>query len=453
MLNNDPDWDPALFAGTTRLYYGRWMYKYESAARQGAAGAIIIHTTPSAGYPWQVVQSSWGGEQFELPAGGEPRVADQGVDHRGRGPRKLVGRGGRTSTSCVERRSAATSSPCRSASRPRSRCATCSRARSRPTCSGVLRGQRPEARRRARDLQRASRSPRRRRAGRDASRRHDLQRRARQRGGVATVLGDRAGVSRRCRSRRGARCCSCCSSRRRSRACSARSTSPSIRRCRRGRSPPTSTTTAATSGARRATSPSSALGKSLARRGRQRAVAAYQHRVSEGRPVPGSRLFYRSDQFNFAQDRRAGALPQRRHRLRRPSRRAGASSSVEAYTSSAITSRATSSRRMELRRHGAGRTVRLLRGLIVANDPRCRAGTPERVRGEAARGVGRACVPAVRRRCRAALILRRRIRFSAVLFAALLTATIRREVHVARSGPVMFVRGLSSCCSSWCSRP
>jgi len=74
MLNNDPDWDPKLFEGTTRLYYGRWTYKYESAARQGAAGAIIIHTTPSAGYPWQVVQTSWSGEQFELPAAGEPRI-------------------------------------------------------------------------------------------------------------------------------------------------------------------------------------------------------------------------------------------------------------------------------------------------------------------------------------------------------------------------------------------
>jgi len=74
MLNNDPDWDPKLFEGTTRLYYGRWTYKYESAARQGAAAAIIIHTTPSAGYPWQVVQTSWSGEQFQLPAAGEPRI-------------------------------------------------------------------------------------------------------------------------------------------------------------------------------------------------------------------------------------------------------------------------------------------------------------------------------------------------------------------------------------------
>lgn len=78
MLNNDPDWDDALFAGNRRLYYGRWTYKYESAARQGAAGAIIIHTVPSAGYGWNVVQSSWGGEQFELPATEEPRVDVKG---------------------------------------------------------------------------------------------------------------------------------------------------------------------------------------------------------------------------------------------------------------------------------------------------------------------------------------------------------------------------------------
>ena len=78
MLNNDPEWDPDLFEGERRLYYGRWTYKYESAARQGAAGAIIIHTVPSAGYPWQVVQASWTGEQFELPAAGEPRLQVKG---------------------------------------------------------------------------------------------------------------------------------------------------------------------------------------------------------------------------------------------------------------------------------------------------------------------------------------------------------------------------------------
>lgn len=74
MLNNDPHWDDALFEGERRLYYGRWTYKYESAARQGAAGAIIIHTTDSAGYNFGVVQHSWTGPQFELPAADEPRV-------------------------------------------------------------------------------------------------------------------------------------------------------------------------------------------------------------------------------------------------------------------------------------------------------------------------------------------------------------------------------------------
>src|SRR5437868_2940101 len=74
VMNNDPERDPQLFAGKTRLYYGRWDYKYAEAARHGAAGVIIIHTEPSAGYPWQVVQSSWTGEDFELPATDEPRV-------------------------------------------------------------------------------------------------------------------------------------------------------------------------------------------------------------------------------------------------------------------------------------------------------------------------------------------------------------------------------------------
>ncbi len=74
MLNNDPSDDPSSFAGDKRLYYGRWTYKYQVAAEKGAAGAIVIHTNESAGYPWGVVQTGWTGEQFELPAGDEPRV-------------------------------------------------------------------------------------------------------------------------------------------------------------------------------------------------------------------------------------------------------------------------------------------------------------------------------------------------------------------------------------------
>ena len=74
MMNNDPEDDPKLFAGKTRLWYGRWDYKYLMAARKNAVGAILIHTTHSAGYPWQVVQTSWAGESFELPDDGSPRV-------------------------------------------------------------------------------------------------------------------------------------------------------------------------------------------------------------------------------------------------------------------------------------------------------------------------------------------------------------------------------------------
>jgi Zn-dependent M28 family amino/carboxypeptidase len=78
MMNNDPEDDPALFAGRTRLWYGRWDYKYDQAARHGAAGAIIIHTVPSAGYKWQVLQTSWTGEQFSLPSEGGPELTVKG---------------------------------------------------------------------------------------------------------------------------------------------------------------------------------------------------------------------------------------------------------------------------------------------------------------------------------------------------------------------------------------
>ncbi len=80
-LNSDPEGTPSepdLFAGRTRLRYGRWDYKYAMAAKKGAAAAILVHTTPSAGYPWQVVTSSWSGELFELPDDGSPRVQVKG---------------------------------------------------------------------------------------------------------------------------------------------------------------------------------------------------------------------------------------------------------------------------------------------------------------------------------------------------------------------------------------
>jgi Zn-dependent M28 family amino/carboxypeptidase len=78
IMVNDPPApadEPALFDGNALTYYGRWTYKFEEAARQGAAGALLIHTDESATYPWQVVQSSWSGTQYSLPPQpGEPAL-------------------------------------------------------------------------------------------------------------------------------------------------------------------------------------------------------------------------------------------------------------------------------------------------------------------------------------------------------------------------------------------
>ena len=66
---NDPGYyseDSTFFKGKMMTYYGRWTYKFEEAARQGADGAIIIHETGAAGYPWFVVSSSWTGGQLHL---------------------------------------------------------------------------------------------------------------------------------------------------------------------------------------------------------------------------------------------------------------------------------------------------------------------------------------------------------------------------------------------------
>jgi len=69
ILVNDPGYatqNPELFNGNSMTYYGRWTYKYEEAARQGAAGALIIHQTAPAAYGWNVVEDSWSGPQFHL---------------------------------------------------------------------------------------------------------------------------------------------------------------------------------------------------------------------------------------------------------------------------------------------------------------------------------------------------------------------------------------------------
>ncbi|QNH19590.1 aminopeptidase [Xanthomonas sp. GW] len=83
MFVNDPGFhteDGALFEGKRMTYYGRWTYKFEEAARKGAAAALIVHDTPGASYGWDVVKNSWSGAQYDLPAKDdpEPRIPAQG---------------------------------------------------------------------------------------------------------------------------------------------------------------------------------------------------------------------------------------------------------------------------------------------------------------------------------------------------------------------------------------
>jgi Zn-dependent M28 family amino/carboxypeptidase len=75
MLVNDPavpdprdpaKLDESMFKGRAMTYYGRWTYKYEIGSEKGAAAVLIVHETGPAGYPWEVVQGSWGGENFDI---------------------------------------------------------------------------------------------------------------------------------------------------------------------------------------------------------------------------------------------------------------------------------------------------------------------------------------------------------------------------------------------------
>ncbi|WP_296678333.1 M28 family metallopeptidase [Novosphingobium sp.] len=84
ILVNDPDYEMSdetgPFKGRRMTYYGRWRYKFEEAARQGAAGALIVHDTFPAAYGWQVVQSSWTGKQkyVQSAKGGMDQTAANG---------------------------------------------------------------------------------------------------------------------------------------------------------------------------------------------------------------------------------------------------------------------------------------------------------------------------------------------------------------------------------------
>ncbi len=83
MLVNDPPAtaaEPTLFGGPAMTYYGRWTYKFEEAERRGAVGALIVHTTERAGYPWHTVVGSWDKEQRMLArdSGAPPPLAVRG---------------------------------------------------------------------------------------------------------------------------------------------------------------------------------------------------------------------------------------------------------------------------------------------------------------------------------------------------------------------------------------
>jgi Zn-dependent M28 family amino/carboxypeptidase len=77
--NEPPSSNAKFFGGPALTYYGRWTYKYEEAARRGAAAVLIIHTTQTAGYSWDVVRGSWGREDMQVKlAPGAPALAFAG---------------------------------------------------------------------------------------------------------------------------------------------------------------------------------------------------------------------------------------------------------------------------------------------------------------------------------------------------------------------------------------
>jgi Zn-dependent M28 family amino/carboxypeptidase len=74
LVNEPPSNDPHYFGGKALTYYGRWTYKFEQAARMGAAGVILIHKTEMASYGWDVVRSSWSGERSSLADDQDPKL-------------------------------------------------------------------------------------------------------------------------------------------------------------------------------------------------------------------------------------------------------------------------------------------------------------------------------------------------------------------------------------------
>jgi Zn-dependent M28 family amino/carboxypeptidase len=95
LFTNEPaSTDPKFFDGPALTYYGRWTYKYEEALRRGARGALIIHTTPTASYGWDVVRNSWGRENAQIRlAPGARALAFEGWITREAGDKLLAASG------------------------------------------------------------------------------------------------------------------------------------------------------------------------------------------------------------------------------------------------------------------------------------------------------------------------------------------------------------------------
>ena len=171
-MNDDPSDDPALFGGKTRLWYGRWDYKYLEAAKHGASGAIVIHTTPSAGVP----VAGRGHLRTCAKSSSSQRTASRAWWRRCGPPRTPAARSprsaARTSTRCARRREKRDLVP-RNVARRQARLPRSTHDLRHIDSANVARpasGERPGARPAGGDLHRAPRPPRHRRCRRAATR-------------------------------------------------------------------------------------------------------------------------------------------------------------------------------------------------------------------------------------------------------------------------------------------
>jgi Zn-dependent M28 family amino/carboxypeptidase len=102
ILVNDPGFnagDSSLFKGKTMTYYGRWTYKFEEAARQGAKGCLIVHNTEAASYPFSVVQNNWNGSRLRLDNRGKQETLCDVIGWvSGPAAKKLLAAAGKDST-------------------------------------------------------------------------------------------------------------------------------------------------------------------------------------------------------------------------------------------------------------------------------------------------------------------------------------------------------------------